>query len=1816
MQLSVKKFTIFRIFQLFLILNFSFLIISSCSSNKDLVRLIEKNFDEEVATTGNLIFTFDQDLVPDSLVGYWEKDQYINFSPEIKGRFKWTAPNTLIFSPAKALSPATEYSAKITEKVLKHTKKLTLDGDLEFQFHTPLLLMNATNVYWASLSDDNPTGFVHFDVNFNYDVKPEQVAELIQVEIDGQAQDFTLKSNKNSQTVSIYVPGIKAEDKDFKSKISIKKGLKAANGTLEINEDYSEDLTIPSPFKLIVESIASEHDGSEGVATVQTSQEVKAKNIKNYIEISPSISYNVEIDERSFRLTSSEFSVETKYEIKIKKGLEGKIGGKLKFDYEQELSFGKLNPSIKFANKRATYLTSKGNKQIEVNITSVPNVNVKITKVYENNILSYLANYRTYNYDYEEDYYDDYYYDDYYGNNNQGNLGDVIYEEEIETKTLQRFRSNRVLKMDFKDKIKNYSGLYVIEVASKNDYWLKDKIVISISDIGIISKASPKSITVFTNSIQSAKPLSGVKMNFIGRNNQIVGSATTDENGIANYDLPQDMPDGFSLKMVTAQMGEDFNYLPFDRTQINSRDFNIGGKSPNASGFDAYIYGERAMYRPGETIHLSTILRDDEWNTPQPMPMKLKLISPNGKTYKTVRKTLNKHGSFEASIDLSTAAMTGRYTAQVYSANDVLMNSKSIMVEEFMPDRIKVKLDLDKEDAKTGDEIKASVLATNFFGPPAANRNYEIEMSLRRMYFSPKKYRNYNFSLQRTNNYFAKDLRENKTDEAGKAEQSFRIANKYSNIGKLQADFFTTVFDETGRPVSRRKTLDVYTQDVFYGIKYTDYYNRTGRTKTIPLIAVDKDGKALTGIRAKVKLIKHEYKTVLSRSGSYFRYRSEKVEKVIINKTMIINDENTVLSFTPERSGKYELQVSKPGVSSYVNMYFYTYGWGNTGNNDFKVNPDGEIDIELDKEKYEVGETANVLIKTPFTGRMLITVEGDKVVKHFYRDLTTRSDNFELPITDDFVPNVYISATLFRPHKNYDLPLTVAHGYASVSVENSANIIPLSISAAKSSRSKTKQNIRIKTQPNAAVTLAVVDEGILQLTNYQTPNPYDFFYAKRALQVKSYDVYPYLFPEIKSKSSGGGDGDVNAKRLNPLQNNRVKLVSFWSGILQADASGNVNYEIDIPQFSGDLRIMAVAYKDKAFNGTHTNMKVADPLVISTALPRFLSPRDTVLVPVILTNTTKNNSQAKAKLSVSGPVEILGGSSKSVNLNANSENELLYTLVCKPEIGEAKISVSVDALNETFLNETDITIRPASPLQKTSGSGVVVAGKSNNFNMDVGGFIPQSVDNKLVISKSPVVQFADDLDYLIRYPYGCVEQTTSAAFPQLYIQDIVKDIYKGDVSNRNPNFNVQQAIKRLQLMQLYNGGLTYWPGHGYESWWGSAYAAHFIIEAEKAGFEIDKSFKKKLLGYLKTKLKQRNTVMYYYNGSMRRRIAPRTVAYSLYVLALAGKPHLSTMNYYKARPNELSLDSKYLLAAAYFMAGDKKKYQQVLPPEFKGEKANQSFGGSFYSYVRDEAIALNALIEVDPDNSQIGIMAKHVSEHLKNRRYLNTQERAFSFLALGKLARKANAADIQATIKCNGKEVGKFDNKTMTLNTADLKGTKIEISASGKGNLYYFWEAEGISSDGSYREVDNFLRVRKAFFDRNGRQITNNQFQQNDLVVVRLTIQCSNDKYVENVALTDILPAGFEIENPRISELPNVNWASNRSRPAYMDVRDDRINYFMNVNRNIQYFYYVVRAVSPGTFQMGPVGADAMYNGEYHSYNGGGTITVSRKTYGL
>jgi len=1792
----------------------SSLFLSSCFHKND-VHLVTKNFEFEVEQQQNLIFTFDKDLVPDSLTGNWDTLSYITFVPEVQGKFQWTSTKELMFSPLSGFRPSTDYTAELRSIIASRSGKgYSLSMKKSIPFHTPYLNLSSANGYWTVSKDRPGSAALMVSLRFNYKVDPQTVKQHLSLLLRGEPMPFEVTTTSAGNEMTLVLDGI-ALDKvvQVPLKIVVAKGLRCVEtSNHDVTQDISMDVVVPSPAQLEISSVTGEFIGTDAMIHVYTTQPVEQKGIKDLLKLDPKISFETEMTDNGFYIKGA-FASGQNYELEVKKTLKGVLGGAMEQDYKAQVSFGQMEPSIGFVNQKGTYLSSKSSKNVAINIVNIPKVHVSVYRIYENNIEHYMRNGRNNDYWYDDEGYNEGGY--VYNTGSMQDFGDVVISRDYQTKDLAKMNGVSLLNLSFEDNMQ-FKGIYIVTVASATDAWINATKLVSISDIGMIAKRSDDELFVFANSIVTAGNMADVKVSIISGNNQNVLSATTNSDGVAMFTNLRQRLGNFKMAMITAKSGNDFNYLMLNDSRVNDSRFDVGGRRADETGLMAFIYGDRDIYRPGETVHLNTVIRNEQWQAQAGIPVKMKILLPNGRELKNIRGTLNKQGAFETSVALPVAVVTGTYIAEVFSANDILLQSANISVEEFMPDRIDVKLNVSKEEMGAGDTMKVTLAALNMFGPPAADRKYEIQYNINRKNFIAKDFPGFAFDVKSDNRTFTPgDLVEGKTDEKGIGTDVFTAKEEWKDQGLLGGKIFATVFDETGRAVNRVKQFNIYTQKIFYGMKMTDTYVDRGSKLEIPMVAVDRKGRPLAA-KVQVQVVRYDWYSAVEHDeyGGRYRWVSKRKEIILLDQVLNFSANTYPFNFMPRESGEYEVRIKDPESEQYVSEEFYSYGYGYTSNTSFEVNTEGQVDIKPDKEKYKPGEDANLVFTTPFNGKILVTIEGDKILEYRYLVTDKKSAMMKLPVKESYMPNVYITATLFRPLDDGSIPLTVGHGFIPLIVEKEDSRIPLTITAVEKSRSKTKQTITVKsTQQNVEVTIAVVDEGILALKNYKTPDPHGFFYQKKALGVEAYDLYPNLLPDLKwNPSSTGGDGYDLEKRVNPLTNKRVQLVALWSGILHTNTNGEVSYTIDIPQFSGDLRIMACAYKDKSFGSADKHMKVADPIVISPGIPRFLSPCDTLLMPVTLTNTTGKTAEAMAKISLTGPLKMAGPESQSVSIKPNSEQRVHFKIVAGNAMDNGSITVNVNAMNENFIDKTEITVRPATSLLKLSGNGEINGSRTISLAND---FIPSSADARVTISNNPMVQFSKALQYLVGYPFGCIEQTTSKAFPQIYFSELAKNMKYPFVTDLNPATNVQAAINKIQGMQQYDGGMTYWPGASYETWWGTNYATHFLLEAKKAGYEVNTSVIEKAMRYIAQNVNAHPTEKYYYylnddyTDLRSKAIYQKENFYGLYILALYDKADLSSMNFFKANLDWVSLDSRYLLACTYLAIGDRKSYQELLPKAFEGEHSRNCLDGSFYSYLRDMAISLNALLENDPDNEQVPEMVRHLSMQMNRSEYINTQEAAFSFLALGKYMKRLNTSEkITATISAGGKTIGAYEGKDLVLKKG-IAGQSLNITVNGKGKLFYFYEIEGLSAKGDYKEEDNYLQARKTFMDRFGRPVDLRKVKQGDLIVVKLSLTNLEKSKVDNVVVTDLLPAGFEIENPRIGEQQNMEWIKDQDNPDYFDVRDDRINFFTNIEERPQHFYYIVRAVSLGNYRMGPVSADAMYNGEYHSYNGGTVVKV-------
>ena len=1805
------------------------LVTTAC--NKNDVKVVSFEPNGEVNEFSTFMVEFNKDLAPAELENEWSDEAFIEFEPKIPGKFKWASPRTLMFSPETGLKPGQDYKAKISQKVLFDTRyKAKFD---EQSFHTPYFDAIGIDFFWTQVPKSNYKVMVKANLRFNYEVDPKLVREHLYVEKEGkEIRNFKVISEKPAKVIAIDFGEQQQVEKRQQFKINVKSGLKSIVTAKPMSEDREFNEVLEPITRLAITSLTSGFDGTKGWIEVFTTQKVDEDVLSRYVKLSQKKKLKYITSENSFRIEAA-FEPGSIVEVTLKKGLPGLYGGSLSSTYTEKVVMADLEPKLEFADSKGQYLMRSGLKNLQVSAVNVPEMEVEVYKVYENNVLHFIyANGGGYYYDeftqgngspddggyyYDDYYYDDYYYDDYDShrrNYSVSNYGKMIHKDTV------RFG-------DFQNRIYDYAlsvapfiesrfkGTYVIKIMDSENRWRKDAKVISVSDIGLIAKRYKDGVMVFANSIRTTEPLAGVEVSLVSSNNQSLLVGTTNAEGIVKFEGASKAIEGYYPRMITAVKGQDFNYIDFSDTKVETSRFEVGGKHEYSHDYEAYMYADRNLFRPGEKAHLSAIVRDKTFGIVDDIPVQVKIYSPTGKVFREFNKKLNRQGSFEVEVDIPDYAQTGQYEAELFSGEKNLLASYFFQVEEFVPDKIRVNLDINKETVDPGAELEVDIASEYLFGAPAAEHNYEMDVRLTHRSFYSKKYKDYTFYRDnRDNSTLDGSYSEGQLDAEGKAKENFSLQEDITASGLVSGKAYVSVFDATGRTVNRSVGFTVIPRSYYIGIKSDRYYYSADKDISFGIVAVDGHDKPKKNFTVQVELVRYEWRTVLRKNSSgNFYYTSERKEVPVKKQDLKINGAPRTYSFRVKESGSYELRVRKKGSDYYNYQTFYAYSWGSSSASSFQVDKEGRVEMVLDKEKYQPGEKAKVLFTTPFSGKMLVTVERNSVLEHHYVNVENNSAELTLDIKEQYLPNVYISATLFKPHKmNSPTPFLVGHGYHPLMVEKKSNKLPLEINAPKRIKPNRTQEIVVKTVPekDVHVTFALVDEGILQIKGYDTPDPYAFMYAKRRLRVHGFDMYELLLPEVGGSSPAGGDESGSKKRINPITAQRFKLLSYWSGIRRTNERGEVRLKVPIPEFNGEARLMAIAYSGPRFGSASKAMKISNDVVVMPALPRVLSIGDSASVPISLMNTTQKSGRVGVKIRTEGPLKVTSRTSRSASLGAKGTTTVHFGIKAAEDVGVGKIFIETDGLDRVK-QEIEIAVRPASPLIVEDGSGKIEAGKTKTISIP-SDFLAKTQSTSLTISKFPAVKFAGHLKYLKQYPHGCLEQTTSKLFPQLYFDELAAAVAPDEHYKGNAVYYVKEGIIKLQSMQMSDGSFAYWPGGGYSNWWGSVYATHFLVEAKKKGFNVNSSALSSALSYLHKEATRRQTYNYYtYNptGTSYKLKARKEAIYSLYVLALAGKADISAMNYYRARPHLLTNDTRYLLAGAYGLSNKWTAFHELIPNAFIPEQPVRLSGGSFDSEVRANSIMLAVLADVDPNHKQIPYLVKHISK--MGDQIWSTQDRAWAFLALGKAAGKNADANVQISVSANGKSIGKYNNKDLTLKSDAMNGKRITLKATGKGEVYYFWSTEGVKkrADENIKEVDLGIKVRRKFYNRFGQEISGNTFRQGDLVVARISI-LGGIRSVENIAISDLIPAGFEIENPRLTTSTNLDWTKTNLYPEYMDVRDDRLLLFTGLSKDANKdFYYMLRVVNAGTYVLPPIGAEAMYDPEFRSIHGYRTIRI-------
>jgi uncharacterized protein YfaS (alpha-2-macroglobulin family) len=1337
-------------------------------------------------------------------------------------------------------------------------------------------------------------------------------------------------------------------------------------------------------------------------------------------------------------------------------------------------------------------------------------------------------------------------------------------------------------------------------------YYYNKKVATNVlaSDLGVIAKRGDNNTYFFAvNSITTTQPVAGAAIDIYSYQQQKLASVTTGGEGTVDFVL--DKPAYFAV----VKKDNNTTYVKLgDGNSQSLSNFNIDGAKLQ-KGLKGYIYGERGVWRPGDTLFLGFVLNDKASKLPASHPIKLKLNDPHGKTVYEAVQTYNPRNHYKFIAVTQPSAPTGNWEAVITVGGAKFY--KSIKIETIKPNRLKIKNSLAGKTISASQKNTGTVQVQWLHGAIAKGLKVEMQAKFLKQKTEFKGLQNYIFD-DPAQDYRTEEVNifSGTTNEDGEAAFTLQPQLQSRAPGMLKAAIITKAY-EKGGDVSTDVISTTYSPyTVYAGLKMPEP-NKYGMLETdkdnrFEVISVNENGKAVSGRKLMVKAYKVDWRWWWDATHDNMSSYSSALSNVAYYSQEVVTNASGKASFTFKVDkndwGRYLVRVTdmESGHSAGETVVIDWPYWSGRSRNG-----SGEeaamLVFSTDKEKYAVGEKILVSFPSGEGGRALISLEnGSQVVQTLWAPTKKGETQVEIPVTAKMAPNVYIYITLLQPHASTanDSPIRL-YGIIPIEVVDKNTILQPQISMPEVLKPEQRAVIKVseKTGRPMTYTLAVVDDGLLDLTRFKTPNVWDSFYAKEALGVKTWDIYDDVIGAyggtVNQIFSIGGDADLGGGQAKKA--NRFKPVVMYLGPYTLGKGQTRLHEIKLPKYVGSVRTMVVAANAdlSAYGSAEKTTPVRSPLMLLASLPRKVTPGEKVTLPVTLFAMENHVKNVTLQVKTTGDIKVEGPAKQTAGFTRPDEKVVYFDLAVGNKTGIGKVSITAVSGKEKASYDVELDIVNPNPVTQNFKELVLEPGKSAALNWAAFG-VPGSNKAKLEVSSFPSIDFNRRLDYLIQYPHGCLEQVTSGAFPQLYLTDIA-DI---DQSRKQKiQRNVTAAIQKLAQYQVSGGGFTYWPGNNASpDDWGSSYAGHFFIEAEKKGYVLPPNAKRQWLDY-----QQKQARNWRYNEAYHNDFAQ---AYRLYTLALAGAPDLSSMNRLRETVG-ISNDSKLRLAAAYALAGQKNTGMALL------NKSSLDVNNSPYYYYygspeRNRAMALETLIILGQKERAFRL-AVQLAERMSSREWMSTQTTAYCLYAMSKFAKANGGKGIDVGFTQNGKQQDIKTEKTFADRALQVsQDNSVEVKNNSESTIYVKVVYSGILPVGKEQEEQRGLSTAITFKDRGGAVINPASLPQGTEFVAEVTVVNQKGEFVDNIALTQIIPSGWEIVNTRFTDFGS--FAENKA--DYIDIRDDRTNFYFPLKAHEgKTFRILLNASYPGSYYLPGVQCEAMYDNSFLSRTEGQWVKV-------
>ncbi|NLX81252.1 MAG: hypothetical protein GXZ03_06795 [Proteiniphilum sp.] len=1796
--------------------------------------------------------------IPAVEIGGEVKNDLFSISPSVNGSTFWVNNNTVRFVPEiNSLKPGQKYRVKFNlGKVLNVETKFKT---FEFDFY-----VNSQS-FSVDLSPYSPTSSDVLDWNsvegimgFSNPIDAKEVVKMISVKNSKDAVVRATPVSSVKYKISIDSLQRTNDDKTY----SVIFDGKAIGAKMK----HESEINIPSlsadNFHVVDVRTSS---STEKYIRVTFSDPISvSQNLEGLFTLSGIKNYTYRLDKNVLKIYPESFPSEA-FTLNIYKGLNNISGLYLEKDYEFQLQVEGDKPQIKM-DKGGNILPNSDNLILPFSAVNLWAVDVKVMKIYQNNIKYYLQS-KSLNNDYsngevrrfgrlimnkqlrldKNKSFDLTKWNNFsldlselikddlgamyivqmsmspnYSLYNCGNGATVIPSDV----SMKRFADNTISEED--DAIWDLSSPYYYESFDWSEYdWRdrddpckpsyfigSDKIVSSLvmaSNIGVIAKSSlDDKMAITVADITTAKPISGAEITIYNYQMQVIGSGKSDANGFSDIEYSGGLP-----YLVTATSGDDIGYLEVSaEASLSLSSFDVSGKEIQ-KGLKGYAYTERGVWRPGDSIYLSFILEDMDKKLPKDHPVTLEVYTPKNQIYQRQVNTKSTNGFYTFLIETDPSVETGMW--QAYLKVGGASFYKSLRIETIKPNRLKVRFDTDSIiEAKSG-SISGTLNSQWLHGAPASNLKAEIELSLYKSDAPFKDYMSYTF-----NNPLLKfdrsktELFNGTLSQSGTANVSARIPSADNAPGMLRGNLLSRVYEQGG-------DMSFYSQTVFYS-PYTRYigikspssqrgFLETNSPINFDVAMVNSHGKGISG-DASYKIYKLNWSWWWNSTNEDLAtyVHSSSANVVASGETSIKNGKGNIkFQVDYPEWGRYLVLVNDKEGGHSTGTIFYV-DWPSSYGRSMKTDPNSPtmLSFTTDKDKYDVGDKAVISIPGSANGNALVSIENSSgiLLKEWVRTTAEEGATLTINITKEMAPNFYIFVTLLQPHSqsDNDLPIRM-YGVQNVSVDNKNSKLSPIIKMPDVLKPEQEFTISVSEKENKPMTytIAIVDDGLLDLTAFKTPNAWGEFYAREALNMRTWDLYNRVIGansgRFASMLSIGGDEALKASDNNV---NRFKSVVKFMGPYSIKAGETSSHKVTLPQYVGSVRTMVVAGGDGAYGSSEKTTEVKSSLMTLSTLPRVLGPNEEVWLPVNVFALESGVNKVQVSIKTGGKLKPIGESTQTVSFTKAGDKVVYFKFKVDSTLGAEHVEIKSTTNGSTFTETIDIEIRnPIQPVVLTKSQLIDSEGTAT-LEMDVENINPNDWA-KLELSRLPSVNFSKNINFLLDYPHACTEQIISQGFPLLYMEEFeALDEAKKKINSAKVN----EIIRVVSSRQLSDGGFAYWSGNRYATEWVTTYAGHFLLEAKNRGYNVSDNVILRWVQFQK-RMAQNWSYTTPYQGYYSISMTDLQQAYRLYALALSGNTEQGAMNRLR-EISDLSLQARWRLSAAYAIAG-RSDVANELVFNVNDYVEEYSFNNaSFGSASRDRAMILETYVLLDKIDKAMSI-APSVAESLSSG-YITTQTAAFGLVSMAKLAAKMGQGNIDIDWKINGTAKERI-NTPKAIYQTDLEQNKklsIELKNNSNAKLY------ALLTRSTQPLTDEHIKPTSASFDISVRyvgvdnkSVNVGSIEQGKEFIAEVTVRNGVEQSFTDLALTQVFASGWEILNERVLDA-NVQTSPSVSNYTYRDIRDDRVLTYFNLGANeTKTFRVRLQAAYKGRYYLPAVSCQAMYAPNEQARNSGMWVEV-------